>query len=162
MIVRIANNFTPELANGNMIPIERCSNDRNGSGSGINVFIVCENINATAATEAVPIIVKSVHPNKKEKKLPKHNRRYSYTPPDSSVNDDKPDNINAPNSVMIPAIIHAPIIQFSLKPVFAMGMIFLYTPEPIIIPATNNILVNNPKALRRGILVLSVKESYLI
>src|SRR6476660_818252 len=123
MIMTIVNNFTPELANGCIIPMEMCSKDLKGSGNGISEFIVWEKINPTAAVDADPIIVKSVHPNMNEKKFPNDKRRYSYTPPDSSVSVDKPARINAPNILMTPASIHASRIQFSLSPVFAIGII---------------------------------------
>src|SRR5450432_2099536 len=103
----------------------------NGLGSGNSVLMVCANMNASAATEVVPIMVKSVQPYKKEKKLPKESRKYSYTPPDSSVNDAKPARLNVPNMVITPASTHADNIQVSFKPVCAMGIIFLKTPEPI-------------------------------
>ena len=57
--------------------------------------------------------------------------------------------------VITPAITHAINIAVSLSPVWAMGMIFLNTPEPIITPATNRIPVNKPKALTNGIDALS-------
>src|SRR5688572_22567491 len=104
------------------------------------------------------MIVKSVQPNKKEKKLPKDKRRYSYTPPDSSVMEDNPDRVKAPNIVIMPAITHAINIAVSPSPVWDIGMIFLNTPEPIITPATNNIPVNNPKARSSGIDVRSLES----
>ena len=157
----MANNLIPESAKGKIkLPKEICSNEINGSGSGINAFTVCEKINATAATEAQPKMVKSVQPNKKEKKLPNDKRRYSYTPPDSSVNEDKPESVKAPNKVMTPAMTHAINIQVSLRPVCAMGIIFLKTPEPIIVPATNNIPVNSPSVRINGILVLLADVSF--
>jgi hypothetical protein len=46
------------------------------------------------------MIVKVVKPYKKEKKLPKERRKYSYMPPDSVVVVASPANVKAPNIVM--------------------------------------------------------------
>src|SRR5687768_17196773 len=102
-----------------------------------------------AATDAQPMMAKSVQPKINEKKLPNERRRYSYTPPDSSVSVERPANVNAPNMVTRPAPTHASMMHVSLKPVCAIGMIFLNTPEPIIIPATNKIPVVKPSTLLR-------------
>jgi hypothetical protein len=50
------------------------------------------------------------------------------------------------------------MIQDSLKPDWDMGIIFLKTPEPIIIPATSKIPVGSPKARNKGILDSSVVD----
>ncbi len=63
--------LTPESAKGKIIPpIEIPANDSSGDGRGIKTLTVCAKINPNAATDAEPMIVKSVQPYKKEKKLP--------------------------------------------------------------------------------------------
>ena len=116
-------------------------------GSGTNEYNVCEKIKATAALVPVPETVKALQPNKNEKKFPSDNRRYSYAPPDSSVSVARPERFKAQNMVMIPGSIHAINIQVSLKPVCAIGTIFLKTPEPIIMPTTSKVAVKRPSDL---------------
>ena len=77
-------------------------------------------------------------------------------PPDSVVVVASPANVKAPNIVMIPAMIHAAKIYGSLMSAADMGAIFLKTPEPIMIPATNKIPVGKPSTRLSGIFVLSV------
>jgi hypothetical protein len=48
---------------------------------------------------------------------------------------------------MMPGTIHAINIQVSLKPVCAMGTIFLKMPVPIIKLATNKVAVKRPSDL---------------
>ena len=100
-------------------------------------------------------MVKAVHPNRNEKKLPTERRRYSYTPPDSVVVVAKPANIKAPSMLKTPARIHAAKIYGWLINVADMGAIFLNTPEPIIRPATIKIPVGKPSTRLSGIFDLS-------
>jgi hypothetical protein len=57
--------------------------------------------------------------------------------------------------VKMPAMIHAAKMYGSLKCVADIGAIFLNTPEPITIPATNKIAVGRPITRLSGIFVLS-------
>jgi hypothetical protein len=103
-------------------------------------------------------MVNIVQPYKKEKKFPTERRRYSYTPPDSVVIVARPDKTKAPSITIKPAMIQAAMIYRSLISIADIGAIFLNTPEPIMIPATNKIPVGKPSTRLSGIFVLSMFE----